>query len=277
MGLPKIKQPLFELTVPSTNEVHLFRPYLGSEEKILLIAKESGDTRDIIMGLKQVIQNCAQSEDFDADDLATFDIEYLFLKLRAKSVDNVVKVAYLDDEEVAMAEQLAMEKQFRAANSFTESSTDVRDIDNVEVPEDTSDEVEPHTFSIDLNEVDMLIRPDKSNIIKINETDGLVMKYPSMREIENLPDFESTADEFSYLIRCCIKSVFDENSVYPVSDYSIEELNEYIDDLPIPVLNEIKEFFQNMPKMYYEIKYVNKLGTERTIVLKSLSDFFTFR
>lgn len=276
MPLPKIKQPLFELTVPSTNEVHLFRPYLGSEEKILLIAKESGETKDIIMGLKQVIQNCAQDEAFDADDLATFDIEYLFLKLRAKSVDNIVKVAYLDDEEVAMADLMAANRPVKETS--IPEVTDLRDVDNLpETQEEVSDEVEPHTFTIDLNEVEMLIRPDKSNIIKINETDGLVMKYPSMREIENLPSFESTADEFSYLIRCCIKSVFDENSVYPVSDYSIEELNEYIDSLPIPVLSEIKEFFQDMPRMYYEIKYVNRLGNERKIVLKSLSDFFTFR
>ena len=276
MPLPKIKQPLFELTVPSTNEVHLFRPYLGSEEKILLIAKESGETKDIIMGLKQVIQNCAQDEAFDADDLATFDIEYLFLKLRAKSVDNIVKVAYLDDEEVAMADILAANRPVKEIS--IPEVTDLREVDNLsETQEEDSDEIEPHTFTIDLNEVEMLIRPERSNIIKINETDGLVMKYPSMREIENLPSFENTADEFSYLIRCCIKSVFDENSVYPVSDYSIEELNEYIDSLPIPVLSEIKEFFQDMPRMYYEIKYVNRLGNERKIVLKSLSDFFTFR
>jgi hypothetical protein len=245
MGLPKVKQPLFELTVPSTQEKELFRPYLGGEEKILLIAKESGDTKDIIMSLKQVIQNCSQSENFDADELATFDIEYLFLKLRAKSVDNIVKVAYMDDEEEAAATG--------------------------------EEEIEPHTFNIDLNEVEMLQRPETSNIIEINETDGIVMKYPSMKEIENMPEFGNMGEEFSYLIRCCIKNIYDETTVYPVNEYTVEDLNDYIDSLPIPVLTKIKNFFQTMPKMHHVIKYTNKLGTPRTIELKSLSDFFTLR
>lgn len=246
MPLPKVKQPLFELTIPSTLEKHYFRPYLGGEEKILLIAKESGETKDMIMSLKQVIQNCCQTEGFDADDLATFDIEYLFLKLRAKSVDNVVKVSYLDEEEMEYANE--------------------------------EEEVEPHTFNIDLNEVEMLQLPEKgSNIIKLNDTDGIVMKYPSMREIENMPEFKDTAEEFAYLIKCCLKDIYDEDTVYPVKDYSDEDLEDYIDSLPIPVIEKIKDYFKNIPKMNYVIKYKNRFGNEREIVLRSLSDFFTLR
>ena len=99
MALPKLQYPTFELQVPSTQKTHKFRPFLVSEEKILLLAQESGDLKEIILALKQVIGNCCQDSDFDADSLATFDIEWLFLKLRARSVSNRAKVYLLDNED----------------------------------------------------------------------------------------------------------------------------------------------------------------------------------
>lgn len=99
MALPKIKYPTYELEVPSTGEVHKFRPFLVSEEKILLIAQQSGDIKEIILSLKQVIQNCCETSGFDADKLATFDIEWLFLKIRSRSVSNKAKVYLTDNED----------------------------------------------------------------------------------------------------------------------------------------------------------------------------------
>ena len=99
MALPKLKYPIFELEVPSTKKTYKFRPFLVSEEKILLMAQQSGDLKEIILGLKQVIGNCCQDEEFDADRLATFDIEYLFLKLRSRSVSNTAKVYLTDNED----------------------------------------------------------------------------------------------------------------------------------------------------------------------------------
>lgn len=235
MPLPKLKYPIFELTVPSIKETRLFRPYLGSEEKILLIAKESGEAKDIIMSLKQVIQNCSQDEGFDADDLTTFDVEYLFLKLRAKSVDNVVKVSYID-----------------------------------------LDDEETYPFNIDLNEVEMLETENVvDSIIMIDESSGLKMRYPSVSVVGNAPEFDNTADEFSYLIRACVTELFDDETVYPLDDISDEEFNEYVDSLPIPVITKMKTFLRSMPKMYHELNYTNKLGVEKKIILRSLSDFFT--
>jgi hypothetical protein len=185
------------------------------------------------MSLKQVIQNCCQDEDFDANTLATFDIEYLFLKLRARSVDNVVQVSYMD-------------------------------------PEDE----ETYKFNVDLNEVEMFQPGAVSNTIEISETDGIIMRYPSIKIIQDMPEFENGLEELTYLIRGCVVSLYDEETVYPMTDISDEEFNEYLDNLPVPVLNQIKEFLQAMPRMYYEMSYTNKLGTEKKIILRSLSDFF---
>lgn len=99
MALPKLKYPIFELTVPSTQKTHKFRPFLVAEEKILLMAQQSGDLKEIILALKQVIGNCCQDQEFDADKIATFDIEYLFLKLRSRSVSNLAKVYLTDNED----------------------------------------------------------------------------------------------------------------------------------------------------------------------------------
>lgn len=99
MALPKLQYPTFELQVPSTEKTHKFRPFLVSEEKILLLAQESGDLKEIILALKQVIGNCCQDPEFDADSLATFDIEWLFLKLRSRSVSNKAKVYLMDNED----------------------------------------------------------------------------------------------------------------------------------------------------------------------------------
>ena len=99
MPLPKLQYPTFELEVPSTKKTHKFRPFLVSEEKILLLAQESGDLKEIILALKQVISNCCSDPEFDAEALATFDIEWLFLKLRSRSVSNKARVYLLDNED----------------------------------------------------------------------------------------------------------------------------------------------------------------------------------
>lgn len=98
MPLPKIDQPLFDMTVPSTGKKITFRPFLVKEEKILLIAQQSGNDTEIIRAMKQILSNCIQ-EDLDIDSLAIFDLEYMFLKLRSKSVNNVVKLSYRDNED----------------------------------------------------------------------------------------------------------------------------------------------------------------------------------
>lgn len=235
MALPKIDKPVFTMLVPSQKRQVKFRPFVVREEKILLIAQQSGQEKDMVRAIKQILTNCIQEENFNIEDLTTFDLEYLFLKLRAKSVNNIIEVSY-------------------------------RDIEDDKV----------YDFSIDLDEVEMLEQGKVDNNIKINETVGVVMKYPSIGVVEDVPDDLPPAELVEYLVRSCIDVIYDEDAVYPAKDTSQEELTDFIESLDIETFIKIREFFDNLPRMYYKIEYKNSLGNERTIELTTLSDFFTW-
>lgn len=235
MKLPKIDKPLFDLPFPSKNTKLLCRPFLVKEEKILLTAQQSGDDKDIVRAIKQILQLCIQDPSFNSDDLATFDLEYMFLKLRAKSVNNIIEVSYRDSED---------------------------------------DEI--YNFTIDLDEVELLVKKEFENKLMLNDKIGLVMKYPSINVIDDLNDKMSPSDVVEHLIAKCIDSVFDEENVYPFSEYSDIEINEFIESLDIESFNKIREFFDSIPQMYHKIEYTNKKGNARKIELSSLSDFFTW-
>ena len=232
MTLPKIEKPLFELLVPSMKKSVKARPFVVREEKILLTAQQSGAEKDIILAIKQVLNNCIIDE-FDVDDLATFDLEYMFLKLRARSVNNVIKVSYRDNED---------------------------------------DKV--YDFEIDLDEVELKTEDDISNIINVTDTIGIKMKYPSVTILDSVPDTENASDVVEYLIKSCIDQIFDEENVYPVKDHTDQELNEFLDSLDIETFNKIRQFFDNLPQMYYKMEYTNKNGNVRVIELTTLNDFF---
>ena len=233
MKLPKLDQPLFELLVPSQKKKVKCRPYVCKEEKILLIAQESGEERDIVLALKQVLNNCIV-DDFDIDSITTFDLEYMFLKLRAKSVNNVVTIKYRDQED---------------------------------------DEI--HEFQVNLDTVEMLDLGSIKNAIMINDTTGIKMKYPSVTILEGMPEEYTQTELIDYLVKSCIESIFDEENVYPIADVSEEEFQQFLDDLPVTVLNELTDFFKNLPRMYHKLEYQNKAGEDRYIELRNLRDFFT--
>lgn len=235
MALPKIDKPLFEMLVPSQKKQVKFRPFVVKEEKILLIAQQSGQEKDMVRAIKQILANCVQDEKFSVDDLTTFDLEYLFLKLRAKSVNNVIEVSY-------------------------------RDIEDDKV----------YDFNIDLDEVEMLEQGKVDNNIKITDKVGVVMKYPSIDIVENVPDDLPPAELVEYLVRSCIDVIYDEDAVYPAKDCTEEELTDFIESLDIETFVKIREFFDNLPRMYYKIEYTNSLGNKREIELTTLSDFFTW-
>lgn len=233
--LPKIDKPVFELLVPSLKRNAKFRPFVVKEEKILLIAQQSGQEKDIIQAIKQVLNNCAQEKDFDVSKLATFDLEYLFLKLRARSVNNEIQVTYRDNEDD-----------------------------------------KPYEFTIDLDKVEMLQEKEVSNNIKVTEDIGIIMRYPSVDILDDVPEDANATELVEYMVRSCIESIYDEENVYPAKDYTEEDLTEFIESLDIESFNKIREFFDSLPQMYYKLEYTNSNGSERVIELTTLSDFFTW-
>lgn len=212
MALPKLDKPLFDLEVPSQNRTVKSRPFVVKEEKILLTAQQSGQERDIVLGIKQVLTNCIQDPTFDMDSLTTFDLEFMFLKLRSRSVNNIIEVSYRDNED---------------------------------------DKV--YDFEIDLDTVEMLKSKPINNKIMVNENVGIVMKFPSVNVLENVPDEVKATDLVEYLVRSCIEQIFDEDEVYLASETPEEELSEFVDSLDIETFTKIREFFDSLPSMYYKI------------------------
>jgi len=234
MPLPKIKHPIFEFVVPSTNKKESFRPFLVKEEKILLMAKTSEEPNEILRAVKQVVNNCALSKSFDVDRLAIFDIEYLFMQLRAISVNNIVKVSYRDNED---------------------------------------DEI--YEFSIDLKEVKVQFPEKIDRVIKITDKMGIQMRYPSASIFDDKDFFGSGDDAFYELVIRCIDKIYDGDEIYDPTEYSKEEVEQFLDDCGIDTFEKVQLFMTNVPKLYHKLEYKNKNGNQRVIELTSLTDFFT--
>lgn len=234
MALPKLMHPVFELKVPSTKQMVKFRPFLVKEEKLMLMAKQSGEQQDIINVIKQVIVNCDLENVIKADELSSFDLEILFLKLRAKSVSEEIVVSYNDPED---------EKTY--------------------------------TFNINIDEIDVFNNPDHTNIIKLSDTSGIVMKYPSASLMSDVITKDDVTDILFFMIRGCMDQYFDGDNIVLFKDNKVEDIDKFIESLPTSTLKEFEKFFDTMPKLYHKIEYTNEMGTKREVELKSIEDFFT--
>jgi len=232
MPLPKIDQPIFDMTIPSIGKNITFRPFLVKEEKVLLIAQQSGNDTEVIRAIKQILNNCILI-DLDLDSLAIFDIEYMFLKLHSKSVNNIVKLSYRDTEDG-----------------------------------------EVYDFELDLDTIEVTM-PEKINSkIEITENVGMTMKYPSASITDRMKDFDNEVDLMTFFIVNCIDTIYDEDNVYVASDFTEEEISEFLDGLNVKSFEKIREFFENIPRLYHKIEYKNSIGSDRSIELTSLKDFF---
>jgi hypothetical protein len=236
--LPKISHPTFDATVPSTKKKIRMRPMLVKEEKILLMAKTSKDDTDIFTAIKQVVNNCIITPNIDIDEFTIFDLEFLFIKLRSASVSNLAKVSYVDKEDEKVYE-----------------------------------------FEVNLDKVEVEFPEDVKNVIKITDDIIITMKYPSAKLFEN-KDFLNIENQEAYidfLLFSCVDKIYQGDNALDLKTFSREELNEFIDNLSISSFDNIKNFFNNMPFIKYEIEYKNSLGNERKILLSNLNDFFMLR
>lgn len=236
MPLPKIEHPINTIKVPSLNKSFKFRPFLVKEEKLLLMAKESKKPYDILIAIKQVVNNCCLDEELNIDKITLFDLEYIFLKLRSNSVDNIITVSYRDKED----------KQL-------------------------------YNFEIDLNDIEIEIPDNVSNVVKISETSGMLLRYPPATLYDD-EDFLSLEEDhlFEMIIRC-IDKIYEDEEVFEADDIEKQELSEYLDQLGLKEFQQIKQFLVKTPSIRKELSYVNKNNRNRKIVLRSLNDFFTWR
>jgi hypothetical protein len=238
MVLPKISTPIYELEIPSLKKKIRYRPFLVKEEKILIIALESEDSKQIANAVKNVISNCILSKGVKVEDLSTFDIEYLFLNIRGKSVGETVDVL-------------------------------------ITCPDDETTQV---PMSINLDEINVEVDPKHSRDIKLDDTLTLRMRYPSMTEfIKNnfdSGDGVSVDDTFDLIISC-IEQIYSEEESWTASDSTKKELLEFVEQLSSKQFKEVEKFFETMPKLSHTIKVKNpKTGVESEVVLEGLSAFF---
>lgn len=235
MPLPKISHPTFEEKIPSTGETVEIRPFLVKEEKILLLAQQSGEERDMIRALKQVISNCIVTKGFDVNKLALFDLEYMFVRLRARSVDNVITVVVND-----------------------------------------SDDGQRYELDIDLDDIKVIFPENHEKEIKIDDDSGIILKYPSAKMLDALTNTMSQEEILTQLTLGGIECIYNgEHVIYPDED-GVEEIEEFIDNLTLPIYEKIRTFFVNLPKLNYTINYTNSKGDAKKVVLNSLRDFFTW-
>lgn len=232
MALPKIDLPIYELELPSNNKKIKYRPFTVKEEKILLIAQEGKDLKHMIEAVKQVVNNCLIND--DVSTFAMFDLEYILLLLRSKSVNNSVTFSINDP--------------------------------------DTKEAIE---LSLDLLDVKVTTEEEHSNRIKINDAYTMFLRYPTIEEFIDFISGDKDDALVTYNIMIsCLEQVVSEDDVYKFKDFSSEEIDNFMDDLQGDVLSEIKKFFDTMPKLRHEMKYINSNGDEKTFVIEGMQSFF---
>ena len=240
MPLPKINTPTYELELPSTGKKIKYRPFLVREEKILVIAMESEDMKQITDAVIDILNSCILTRGVKVDQLSTFDIEYLFLNIRSKSVGETVEV-------------------------------------NVTCPDDGETQVQ---MEINVDDIKMVKNKNHKNIIKLDDTLSLKLKYPSMNQFveNNFETSESTSeiDRSLDMIITCVDTVFDEEESWSASDCTKKELREFIEQLNSKQFKDIESFFTTMPKLSHTVKVKNpKTKVESEIVLEGLASFFS--
>ena len=240
MPLPKINTPTYELVLPSNGKKIKYRPFLVREEKILIMAMESEDMKQITNAIVQILSDCIISKDVKVESLSTFDIEYLFLNVRGKSVGETVEV-------------------------------------NITCPDDGETQVE---MVIDIDSIKVQKIKGHKNIIKLDDNLSMKLKYPSLEQfVENnfeVAETQSSVGQSLSMITSCIEMVYNNDESWEATDCTKEELEEFIEQLNTKQFKEIENFFTTMPKLSHTIMVKNpNTGVESEVVLEGLASFFS--
>tara|TARA_R100000773_G_C4212300_1_gene111568 strand:+ start:563 stop:1288 length:726 start_codon:yes stop_codon:yes gene_type:complete len=241
MPLPKINTPTFDLVLPSNGKKIKYRPFLVREEKILVMAMESDDMKQITSAIIDILNNCILTKTIKVEKLSTFDIEYLFLNVRSKSVGETVEV-------------------------------------NVTCPDDGETQVQ---MEIDIDSIKVKKDKNHTNIVKLDDNLSMKLKYPSMNEfIENNFDASDTSrSEVSQsldMIISCIDMIYNEEESWSANDSTKKELSEFIEQLNTKQFKDVEKFFTTMPKLSHIVKVKNpNTKVESEVVLEGLASFFS--
>ena len=238
MPLPKINTPTYELVLPSSNRKVKYRPFLVREEKLLIIALESEDLKQITTAVIDVLNSCILTKGTKVEKMATFDIEYLFLNVRAKSVGEQVEV-------------------------------------NVICPDDGETTVQ---MPIDIDAIKVQKNKEHTDIVKLDDDISLKLKYPSLTEfISSNFDVDSTndVDTTMHMITSCIDIIYNAEESWKASESTTKELQDFVEQLNTKQFKDIENFFNTMPKLSHKINVKNpKTEVESEVVLEGLASFF---
>ena len=241
MPLPKINTPTYELVLPSSGKKIKYRPFLVREEKILIMALETEDQKQITQAVIDILSSCIITKGVKLDKLATFDIEYLFLNVRSKSVGEQIEV-------------------------------------NVTCPDDEKTSV---PITIDIDSIKIEKNKNHRNTIKLDDSLSLKLRYPSMEQFvsTNFESAEESGNEIKTtldMIISCIDNIFNDEESWPASESTKKELGEFLDQLNTKQFKMIEDFFATMPKLTHTLKVKNpKTNVESTVKLEGLASFFT--
>jgi hypothetical protein len=236
MALPKLTTPTYELEVPSSDEKIQYRPFLVKEEKILLMAMESNKPEDIIEAVKQIVSECTFNK-LDLGILPMFDVEYIFLQIRSKSVGEVSKLKLLCPD-------------------------DNKTYANVEV---------------NLDDVKVQVEDDHTNKIELEKGMGMIMTYPTINSLKSLGIQTINATNMLDVIGTCILQIYEDEGkkVYEAKDQTKKEVSDFIESLQTKHFQKVQSFFDTMPKLKHTIKIKNpKTKKTSEITLTGLNDFF---
>ena len=236
MALPKLTTPTYELEIPSTDAKIKYRPFLVKEEKILMMAMESKKNPDIVQAVKDIVSECTFNK-IDLSDLPMFDVEYIFLQIRSKSVGEVSKLKLLcPDDGVTYAD-----------------------------------------LELDLSEVKVQVGDDHTNKITLDNGMGMIMKYPTIDSFKDSGIQDINATNMLEVIGACIQQIYEEEGkkTYDPKDQTQKEVTDFIEQLTTKQFQNVQSFFDTMPKLKHTVKITNpKTKKESEIVLSGLNDFF---
>ena len=240
MPLQKISTPTYELVLPSTGKKVKYRPFLVKEEKILIMALESEDSKQITTAITNVINDCILTRGIKVNKLATFDIEYLFLNVRAKSVGETVEV-------------------------------------NVTCPDDGETQVQ---VEIDIDSIKIQKDANHNNIIKLDDNLSVQMNYPSLTQfVESNFDIASRhsgVEQSLDVVMSCISQIYTADEAWDASDYSKKELKDFVEQMNSKQFKDVEEFFNTMPKLAHTVKVKNpETKVESEVTIEGLASFFS--